>query len=471
MKAKLLLFLFLFSFGGKLHSQDTFGGLSKNDTLTSSIYTIVINDSVGTISGFPYGTLLKDVVAGVALPFNCTFNIINGSNEHQPLKILNWDTLYVDVQVSENIYLKVTAENGINKIVYQLKPSNSFDEVFVISDFYTVDQTDLRIDRILDNTSVDSLFKYLTPVPGATMMVIDNYNSERIQGFVALDDKLVVRSQNGRVSKIYYFQDLNCCSCRSNLLYVVSDEYFVDQIPRFIYNNFLNNTLVGDFLATLSAPSYARIKIVNAHGIENTGALASGDRVELTIDGQDCKAYYHILTKLNCFATSSVYVFSDVYAVDQTNLTIDCHFNLNDSILVSDFLAHLFLSEGASVRVVNDQGIEKTGVLAIGDKVVVHGANYVGKVVYKIINLFDAVNTIENSSITIYPNPTSGNFNISGIPAGSKIAIRSILGQNLFETFNSFDNLQFSLEDQPAGIYFILINNDTGVACFKLIVQ
>jgi hypothetical protein len=466
-----MLFLFLLSFGGRLHSQDTLMSLSTNDTLTSSIYTVVINDSVGTVSGFPYGTLLKDVIAGVDIPFNCTFNIINASNEYQPLKILNWDTLYVDVQVSENIYLKVTAENGINKIVYQLKPVNSLNEVFVISDFYTVDQTDLRIDRILDSTSVDSLFRYLTPAPGATMMLIDNNDIGRVQGFIALDDKLVVSSQNGREFKTYYFQELNCCTCSSNLLYVVSDEYFVNQISRLIYNNFLINTLVSEFLASLSAPPYATIKVVNEHGIKKTGILAKGDRVEVTIDGQVCKASYPIITALNCSATNSSYVYSDVYAVDQANLTINCHFNLSDSILVSDFLAHLFSPDGASVKVVNDQGIENTGVLAIGDKVEVHGVNYVGKVVYRIINLFDAVNAIENGSITIYPNPTSGNFNISGIPAGSKIVIRSILGQNLFETFNSYDNLQFSLDDQPAGIYFILINNDTGVACYKLIVQ
>jgi hypothetical protein len=448
------------------------GGLSKNDTLTSSIYTVVINDSVGKVSGFPYGTLLKDVIAGVNIPSHCAFNVINGSYGYQPLKIINWDTLYVDVQVSDNIYFEVIAENGVNKIVYQLKPASSRDDAFVTSDFYTIDQTSSLIDGVLDNTTVNGLFKYLTPSPGATMMLVDKYGSRRDQGFITFDDKLFVLSPNGTNSKTYYFQQYNCCACCANLLYTVSDVYLVDQISRLIYNDFTLATLVSDFLATLTAPPYATIKVVNSQGIENTGTLAIGDRVEVTIDDQVCEVHYHVVTTYNyCPIFYLAFVVSDVYAIDQINFTIDVNFMLSDSTLVSDFLANLMPAPGASIKVINAQGIENTGVLAIGDKVEVTAANNVGKVDYSIINIFDAVNTIKNSSVSIYPNPTSGNFTISGIPAGSKIAIRSILDQNMFETFVSNDNLQLSLEGQPAGIYFILISNDTGLACFKLIVK
>jgi hypothetical protein len=447
------------------------GGLSKNDTLTSSIYTVIINDSVGTVSGFPYGTLLKDVVAGVDRPLHCTFNVINGNNGYQPLKILNWDTLYVDVQVSDHILFEVIAENGVNKIVYQLKPASSLADAFVTSDFYTVDQTTLIIDRITDNTTVNGLFKYLTPAPGATMKLLNYLGSERVQGFITLEDKLVVTSQDKSTSITYYFQLLNCCACFSNLLYAVSDVYIVDQISRLIYYDFTFTTLVSDFLASFAAPPYATIKVVNAQGVENTGALANGDRVKVYLDGQTCEVYYRIVSPYNCAVQYLAYVVSNVYEIDQSNFTIDCNFNPSDSTLVSDFLANLIPAPGASVKVVNAQGIENIGVLEIGDRVEVTAANYVGKVVYRIINLTDAVNTNKTSSISIYPNPTTGIFNVLGIPSGSKIVIRSVLGQNLFETFVTNDNLQLSLENQPAGIYFILISNNTGLACFKIIVK
>jgi hypothetical protein len=139
--------------------------------------------------------------------------------------------------------------------------------------------------------------------------------------------------------------------------------------------------------------------------------------------------------------------------------------------LVSDFLANLIPAPGASMKVVDANGIENRGILAVGDCVVVTSANSFTQVVYIISILIDDVNTFTNSSISIYPNPTSGIFNVIGIPAGSKIVIRSVLGQNLFETFVGNDNLQLSLEDQPAGIYFILISNDTNLACFKLFVK
>jgi hypothetical protein len=447
------------------------GGLSKNDTLISSIYTIVINDTVGSISGFPCGTLLRDVLNGVEMPANCTFNVINGSNGYQPLKTMNWDTLYVNVHVSDNICLEVIAENGVNKIVYQLKPTSSPDDAFVTSDFYTVDQTFSLIYQILDNTTVYSLFKYLTPSPGATMMLVNKYGFPRDQGFIAIDDKLVVTSQDGTNSKTYYFQQFNCCDCCTNILYAVSDEYFVDQIDRLIYNDFTLTTWVSDFLATLSAPPYATIKVVDKQGNENTDTLAIGDRVKVNVDDHECEVYYNIVTMYNCSVFYSVYVVSDVYAIDQSDFTIDVNFMLSDGVLVSDFMAHLFPSPSASIKVVDAQGIENTGVLAIGDRVVVTSANSIAKAEYSIISIIDAVNAIKNNSISIYPNPTSGNFTISSIPAGSKIAIRNILGQYILETFVTDDNLQRSLEGQPAGIYFILISNDTSSSCYKLIVK
>jgi hypothetical protein len=355
------------------------GGLSKNDTLTSSIFTLVINDSVGTVSGFPYGTFLKDVIAGVDIPPNCTFNIINGNNGYQPLKVLNWDTLYVNVQVSDHIYLEVIAENAVNKIVYQLKPDSSPNDAFVTSDYYTVYQKASVIDRILDNTTVYGLFKYLTPAPGATMKVVDQYGYERVQGFLALEDKLVVTSQDETTSKIYSF---NC----------------------------------------------------------------------------DCSVKY------------LAYVLSDVYTIDQINFNIYGDFMSGGGPQVSDFLANLILAPGASVKVTNANGIEKTDIVAFGDKVVVTSADGFYQVVYS-IDIYINANTLEISAINIYPNPTSGNFSVLGIPAGSKILIRSVLGQNILETFVDHENLPLSLEGQPAGMYIILISNNTGSACFKLIVK
>jgi hypothetical protein len=66
----------------------TAGGLSSNDTLTSASFTVVVDSANSSISGFPYGTLLKDVVAGVVKPAGCTFNVINGSNAYHGVGLL-----------------------------------------------------------------------------------------------------------------------------------------------------------------------------------------------------------------------------------------------------------------------------------------------------------------------------------------------------------------------------------------------
>ncbi len=262
-----------------------------------------------------------------------------------------------------------------------------------------------------------------------------------------------------------------CCTCSPNLLYVTSDVYLVDQIHRILYADITTTTLISDFLVHLDAPPYGILKVFDAQGFENPDTLKEGSLIKLTIDGLEGQVLYYILPLYKCSAHSSLYVLSDVYAIDQVSLTIKCNFALSDTTRVSDFLANLVTSPGDSLRVVDAEGIENTGILAIGDKVEVLGANHSGKIFYNIISIFDAVPEIKRSIISIYPNPTSGNFRISGFPAGSKIVIKNMLGHTWFESFVCNDHLQFSLAGQSAGIYFILISNNHSIACFKLIVQ
>jgi len=140
--------------------------------------------------------------------------------------------------------------------------------------------------------------------------------------------------------------------------------------------------------------------------------------------------------------------------------------------LVSDFLANLTAAPNASVRVINSQGIENTGFLKIGDRVEVFAGDNSTKVDYDIINILDAVKNIKNSSICIYPNPSSGNFTLSGLAPGSKIKVSNILGRQLLEKTANQDKIQLALEGQPGGIYILKISNGPNVlACVKLIVK
>ena len=45
--------------------------------------------------------MLRTVVENVTVPAGASFNVINPDGAYVPLKILNFDTVYVDVQVND----------------------------------------------------------------------------------------------------------------------------------------------------------------------------------------------------------------------------------------------------------------------------------------------------------------------------------------------------------------------------------
>ncbi len=86
------------------------------------------------------------------------------------------------------------------------------------------------------------------------------------------------------------------------------------------------------------------------------------------------------------------------------------------------------------------------------------------------INWMPLANDIADNSIqesfTIFPNPTSGKFEISG-EAIKEIEIRSIFGDLISKGSSSQINISY----QPNGIYLILITTNKGMAIEKIVKQ
>ena len=70
---------------------------------------------------------------------------------------------------------------------------------------------------------------------------------------------------------------------------------------------------------------------------------------------------------------------------------------------VSDLLANLTPSIDATIKVVNESGVENTGILRLGDKVEVTSGDKLVKVVYT-LNIFDSVLKTGAGFIRVYPN-------------------------------------------------------------------
>ena len=360
-------------------------GLSSNAVLisTSPRYTVTIEQQpksasateeagVGNVKGFDYGTALRTVLANLQVPAGASLTVVNGQGAYVPLRTLNFDTTYVNVTVNDNIYLSVIAENGVTEIVYQLIPNVADEDAFVQSDLYTVVQRDLIIQNVPRGTRVSAFVTNVVPSAGATMKLVNKMGQERLDGDVADDDKVVVTSKNGAVTKTYY----------------------IAKLP------------------TAATPD----------------------------------------------VTYLAYILSNVYGVDQVAYKVA---GVDGAETVSNFLTMVTPAPGASVAVVDKDGVVKiNGDISSDDKVQVTSADGKMKVFYTFGPLTSA-SVLESNDIQLYPNPTNGEINVSGLKAGYRIQVYNSVGAVVrdINVQNSIERI--SLRNQPAGMYMIVVSDNS----------
>ena len=73
------------------------------------------------------------------------------------------------------------------------------------------------------------------------------------------------------------------------------------------------------------------------------------------------------------------------------------------------------------------------------------------------LNILSGISDIDNSAITIFPNPTSGILNITSTETISEIEIVNALGQVVYRAEVNTDNAVCDVEELTAGVYFVKI--------------
>lgn len=80
------------------------------------------------------------------------------------------------------------------------------------------------------------------------------------------------------------------------------------------------------------------------------------------------------------------------------------------------------------------------------------------------------LNIGEESDITIYPNPSSGKFSMSGFPINLKLNVQ-IFNSSGQLVLKQIQSSEIDLSAYPKGIYFVLINDGEKVISKKLVVE
>lgn len=318
---------------------------------------------------------------------------------------------------------------------------------------------------IMDNLNVPS---------GATATLINskgdyvalkklNYDTVYVATTVSPEISLDVVAEDARTRIIYNLLP----ATTENDAFILSDVYLVTQginlieyVPLGVsFDEFLNNII----------PSYgASLKLIDKTGIERTiGEIKADDKVVVTSGNGEVTNIY--LISLLIPGTNSLtylaFVNSEFYAVDQVNYTISgtAEAPITDATTVAEFMQRIEPAAGAIVEIMDADGNVKTsGNLAQGDYLRVTSGDGVLVSFYG-INLNTSSRMPELRKLDMYPNPTDGQLNISGLHPGNVIRVYSMQGKLMSEVETHTDHETIRLDDVPEGLFLITISDENRI--------
>jgi len=142
-------------------------------------------------------------------------------------------------------------------------------------------------------TTVQSLISNVTPSAGATLQIFDKTGLTRTMGNVYKDDKLIVTSADGKVTKAYYFSMLNF-NVNKYLAYVISDDYVIDQV-KLVVKVPATGIDIAAFFAKLYPSFGAKLSVIDKNGAATKlTKLASFDKLLVTAADNSTTATYKI---------------------------------------------------------------------------------------------------------------------------------------------------------------------------------
>lgn len=454
-------------------------------TVSSLVYKVSEGYSMNEeIRGMITGTSVSDFFSNIIKP-----------NEHQTLTITS-------VADGSELTMDALLTNGDTLTVISVDSTNTTKYLLLVSEDGL--SSDALITSVLYDVSVESMpkssanssedgkgnitgFEYGTQLKtilanidlpaGANLTVIDgegayvsqkrlNYDTTYV--FVTVNDNtyLDVLAENGKTRIVYQLQP----EASQSAVFVMSDVYsvkeqqlLIDLVPR--------GTSVQTFISNLVPVLGASMKLVDKKGIERIdGTVADDDKIIITsANGMVTNTYYisKLASEYVPETTYLAYILSNIYGVDQVNYVVN---GVSGSATIAEFYARIELAEGATAVVVDKNGVEKTsGDIDGSDMVKVTSMDGKHVVIYS-FGMLTSGEWVQGPKIEWYPNPTNGKLNIKGLEKGQRIQVFNTSGVMIRNMRVQRTIESITLEDQPTGIYFFVINVEDKIAAqFKVI--
>jgi len=444
-------------------------------------YKSTVSSTVFKVSdGYSMNEEIKGMTTGTTV---ATFlDGITKANEKQSLTVKRGDE---DVAMAEalmpNDQLVVLSADSVNttKYVLSVTPDGLSPNAVITSTRYLVTiekdpksagNEDAGIGNVTGfdyGTALRTVLANITVPPGASLTVINgggayvpletlNFDTLIVQVTVNDNIYLDVVAENGVTEIVYQLLP----SVSDNDAFITSDVYTVSQKDLLI-QYVPGGTSVSAFMSNIVPSAGSTVKLVNKMGQERLdGGVADDDKVVVTSKN-------HLITKtyyISKLATDAVpqslylaYILSNEYDVDQVVYKVS---GVDGSETISAFLSKVTSAAGATAVVVDKDGnVKNTGDVNGGDMVQVTSADGKMKVYYTFGPLTSA-STIQSTNIELYPNPTNGVINVSGVKAGYRIQVYNSVGAAIREINVQSSIERISLSNQPAGMYMIVVSDN-----------
>jgi hypothetical protein len=446
-------------------------------TVTSVVYKVSPGYSMTeSIRGLTTGTTVADFL-----------NNVVKADENQMLKVKassDGSELSMDAVINLNDMLEVLSADSTNTTKYILEVSESglSSNAILTSSRYNITIVSDPKSAVDENagsatitgfeygTSLKTIIANITVPPGASLDIVDgsgayvplkriNFDTAYVNVTVNNDIYFDVVAENGITEIVYQLiPDVseNDAFVTSDVYTVVQKDVLIHYVPR--------GTSVSSLLNNIVPSAGASIKLVDKLGHERTaGTVVADDKIVVTSpNGLTTRVYFisFLRTQYIQETTYLAYIQSAVYSIDQVSYKVD---GVSGTETISDFLTKIKASLGATAVVVDDNGVVKTtGDVDRSDMVMVTSAD--GKItVYYTFGTLTATSVAGINNIEIYPNPTNGNLNISGLVTDQQIKIFNSVG-TLIINKKVHNNLEvLSLKNEPSGMYLIVVSGKNEV--------
>lgn len=474
--------------GGTDQQRAVISDVGKHFFNAPTFYMSTVGSVVYKVSeGYKSPQQIKGVSTGTTVS-NFIDNIIK-KNENQLLTLtsaVDGLVLGMDAVLSLNDILTVLSADSVNTTKYVLNVTNEglSSNAVLTSNIYTIEinqqpaavgETKSAVDNHLGagtingfeyGTTIQTIINNVTVPAGATMTVISgdgayvpiqtlNYDSTYVTVTVNANTYFEVLAENG-ITRINYQLIPESSSSdafvTSDLYSVAQKNLLIDFVPRGIN--------VQNFLSNLVIVQGASMKLVDKLGFERKiGVVADDDKLVVTSANGEKTVVYHIsklATEFIPTTTYLAYIMSNVYGIDQVNYKIH---NVSGISTISDFYSKITVASGANAVVVDNNGIEKTsGDIDNSDMVKVTSADGKIKVMYSFGQL-TGTEWLNTNQIEIYPNPSNGRLNVSGVEKGQRIQVYNAVGSAIIDMNVESNHEIISIDQHPAGFYLIVVSD------------